>query len=134
VYPAIVHQTVPTADRQKATVQVKVRFTADTAGALPEMSAKVNFLASDASPAESPTRVMTLPAAAVRKTAGGWAVLKVEGGVAIEAPVVLAREPGSGKAEVVSGLSGGEEIVASPPADLKSGSRVRVADASSGRR
>jgi RND family efflux transporter MFP subunit len=133
VYPAVVHQIVPTADRQKATVQVKVRFTGDMAGALPEMSAKVNFLAKTASPAESPARVMTLPASAVRKTTNGWAVLKVEDGIATEVPVVLAREPAKGKAEVASGLSGGEEILAAPPANVTSGSRVRVADASSGR-
>jgi HlyD family secretion protein len=134
VYPAIAHQIVPTADRQKATVQVKVRFTGDTGGALPEMSAKVNFLSKTASPAESPTRVMTLPAAAVRKTASGWAVLTVDAGVVKEVAVVLAREPAKGKAEVASGLAGGEEIVAAPPPGLASGSRVRVADATSGRR
>jgi RND family efflux transporter MFP subunit len=133
VYPAVVHQVVPTADRQKATVQVKVRFEGDTAGALPEMSAKVNFLARDVS-ASSPKRVITIPAAALRKSGPGWAVVAVEAGVAKDVAVTLAAEPRAGKAEVVSGLLGGEEILAAPPAALKSGAKVRVADAASGRR
>jgi multidrug efflux pump subunit AcrA (membrane-fusion protein) len=133
VYPAVVHQVVPTADRQKATVQVKVRFVGDTAGALPEMAAKVNFLTRDAS-ASGPKRVITIPSAALRKSGSGWVVMAVDGGAAKDVPVTLAAEPRSGKAEVLSGLLGGEEILAAPAAALKSGAKVRVADAASGRR
>jgi len=133
IYPAVVHQVVPTADRQKATVQVKVRFNGDTAGALPEMSAKVNFLTGGVS-ASSPKRVITIPSAALRKNGSGWAVMAVDAGVARDVAVTLAGEPRSGKAEVLSGLLGGEEILAAPPAALKSGAKVRVADAASGRR
>jgi RND family efflux transporter MFP subunit len=133
VYPAFVHQVVPTADRQKATVQVKVRFAGDTAGALPEMAAKVNFLTREVS-ASSPKRVITIPSAALRKNGAGWVVMAVDAAIAKDVAVTLAGEPRSGKAEVLSGLLGGEEILASPPAALKSGAKVRVADAASGRR
>lgn len=128
-YPAIVHQIVPTADRQKATVQVKVRFTGDRAGALPEMSAKVSFLKPSALTRSGPRNLITLPASSVRLQPGGGmggVVLVVREGVVAEVPVSLASAPREGQAEVASGLQGGEEILLSPPAGLKTGAKVRL--------
>jgi RND family efflux transporter MFP subunit len=132
-YPATVHQIVPTADRQKATVQIKVRFTGPTDGALPEMSAKVNVLRSSPDSAEADRRVITLPEAAVIRDGAGFAVVRVDGGRAAFTPVTLAGEPAKGRAEVVSGLSGGEEIVAAPPAGVKAGTPLRDKRAGSSR-
>jgi RND family efflux transporter MFP subunit len=126
VYPAVVHQIVPTADRQKATVQVKVRFTEDRTGALPEMSAKVNFLSREAGERGKPRRVIVLPASAVRKVTGGWVVLGIEQGRVKELPVGLERPPDRGQAEIISGLEGGETVLAEPPAELAAGSKVRA--------
>jgi hypothetical protein len=95
------------------------------------MSAKVNFLAPGAAARPGPRNVISIPAAAVRSAGAGSSVLSVKDGVVSEVPVTLAREPAGGQAEVVSGLSGGDEILAAPPADLKSGDKVRVAPAAS---
>ena len=59
-YPGVVHKIVPTADRAKATVMVKVRFLEQDERVLPEMSAKVTFLSaeSDEAVAGAPPRLM----------------------------------------------------------------------------
>ncbi len=128
-YAAIVHQIVPTADRQKATVQVKVRFTGDRTGALPEMSAKVSFLKPSALTRSGPRNLITLPASSVRLQPGGGTagvVLAVREGIVAEVPVSLASAPREGQAEVASGLQGGEEILLSPPDGLRTGAKVRL--------
>ncbi len=130
-FPAVLHQVVPTADRQKATVQVKVRFTGDRTGALPEMSAKVNFLSPEALTRPGPRSVITIPATALRGDGLQRTVLLVDAGTTREASVTLARAPQSGQAEVTGGLSGGEEILTAPPADLAAGTSVRTLPAAS---
>ena len=124
-YPAVVHQIVPTADRQKATVQVKVRFTGDRDGVLPEMSARADFLDPEASGPAAGRKVIALPGAAVRRIDGAWTVLLAEAGTVRRNTVELAAEPNP-DALVVSGLSGGEEVVLDPPEGLEPGARIRV--------
>lgn len=125
-YPAVLHQIVPTADRQRATVQVKVRFTGDRSGVLPEMSAKVNFL-DPAARAGVPRRpVVVVPRSALLRTERGWSVLCVTEGVLRQVPVTLAGEPSRDAAEVVDGLAGGEDVVVAVKPGLGAGSRVRV--------
>jgi len=127
-YPAAafageVRQIVPTADRQRATVQVKVSITEKDPRILPEMGARVEFLA-EAADSAAPIRIF-VPAEAVRTDGGGTWVWVVRDGriarVAIEAGPVS-----GGRREVRSGLSGGESIVLDPPAQLEDGERVNV--------
>jgi HlyD family secretion protein len=128
-YPAVafggaVRQIVPTADRQRATVQVKVRITERDPRILPEMGARVEFLAAADTGAAAPARVF-VPAGAVRTEGGGSIVWVVREGRAARTPVEAGPVSG-GRREVRSGLGGGETLVVDPPGTLKDGDRVNV--------
>lgn len=120
-----VRQVVPTADRQKATVLVKVAILDRDPRILPEMGAKVVFTAGEgASAAPVPRRVL-VPAAAVVRAADGASVWVVENGSVRRVSV----DPGPARGERIEirqGLSGGESLVLQPPAGLADGTRVRV--------
>jgi RND family efflux transporter MFP subunit len=123
-----VRQVVPTADRQKATVLVKVAILDRDPSILPEMGAKVLFLretSEAAAAAAAPRRVM-VPKAAVRREADGAAVWLVEDDRAQRRAVELGPERGE-EIEIRRGLEGGERVVLDPPASLKNGVAVRVA-------
>jgi RND family efflux transporter MFP subunit len=126
-----VRQVVPTADRQKATVLVRVAIDGEDGRILPEMGARVAFRepegAQQGAPAAAalPARVYA-PAAAVRSEAGRDVVWVVVDGHArrreVEAGPVMGEER-----EVRRGLSGGETLVLDPPAELAEGARVKPA-------
>lgn len=122
-----VRQVVPTADRQKATVQVKVSILDRDPRILPEMGAKVVFARGGSGAVGAATRRRVLvPSAALVRTGGSATVWIVQDGRAVARTV----DPGpehDGKVEVRSGLSGGESVVLRPPPGLKDGGRVRVA-------
>ena len=122
-----VRQVVPTADRQKATVQVKVAILDRDSRILPEMGAKVEFVraAEGATAAAGTPRRVTIPAAAIAQGAGGSRVWIVEGGRATSRSVEPGPERGD-QTEIRSGLSGGETIILPAPAGIKDGARVRV--------
>jgi HlyD family secretion protein len=122
-----VRQVVPTADRQKATVQVKVAILDRDPRILPEMGAKVEFVRSDdaAGAAPSPPRRVLVPSAAVVRGADGARVWVVENGRV----TARAVEPGPARGdqvEIRAGLTGGERVVLGVPAGMKAGTRVRV--------
>ena len=126
-FPGRVRQVVPTADRQKATVLVRVLIDSRDPRIMPEMGARVVFREQpDSAGAARPsvTRVF-VPAAAVRSDAGSDIVFVVtEGRVARRA---ITAGPVSGdEREVRSGLSGGETLVLDPPTELSDGARVRI--------
>lgn len=129
-YPAAafageVRQVVPTADRQRATVQVKVRILDRDARILPEMGARVEFLsAATAADSAAPRRIF-VPAEAVRTEGEESVVYLVREGLA-ERRVVEAGPVSGGRREVRTGLSGGEEVILNPPRELGEGARVNV--------
>ena len=121
-----VRQVVPTADRQKATVQVKVAILDRDPRILPEMGTKVEFVRSSrwAADVAAPLRVL-VPGAALVRDGASTRVWVVEGGRATSKPV----EPGPARGEQVeirTGLAAGERVVLGAPAGLKEGARVRV--------
>jgi RND family efflux transporter MFP subunit len=122
-----VRQVVPTADRQKATVLVKVSILDRDPRILPEMGAKVVFApgADRGVAAALPARVQ-VPAAAVVNGAGGPQVWVVEKGRVSRRGIETGREH-DGQVEVRRGLSGGETVVLKPPAALRDGSPVKAA-------
>jgi RND family efflux transporter MFP subunit len=120
-----VRQVVPTADRAKATVLVKVSILDRDPRILPEMGAKVVFDAHDAQTLAAPRRVF-VPQAAVVQADGRTSVWVVEQGTARAQIVDLGPVRGD-RFEVRQGLSGGESLVLSPPAGLKNGSKVKLA-------
>ena len=130
-----VHLISPEANRQKATVQVRVKVLDPDERLKPDMNATVSFL-NDAAiattqgattqPASRP--VLRIPSSAVR----AGAVLVVEEGKAVER-VVSTGSTVDGNLEIKSGLIGGEELILNAPAGLKDGDPVRINDQSKGR-
>jgi RND family efflux transporter MFP subunit len=120
-------QIVPTANRQKATIQGKVEFIDGSAGVLPEMSARVTFL-EDARPDEAPatTRVF-VPRETLLSRGGSMAVFTIRDNHIIEVPVRIGPEV-EGRIEILSGLEGGERLVINPSAEMESGTKVRIGE------
>jgi len=119
-----VRQVVPTADRQRATVQVKVSILDHDPRILPEMGAKVEFL-EDAAPAATAARRITVPAAAVRSE-NGRAVVWVVRNDRVERREVDAGPVSGNLREIRSGLSGGELLVVGGLESPRDGQRVRA--------
>ena len=123
-FTAEVRQIVPTADRQRATVQVKVRLLERDPRIFPEMGARVEFLAEEAAAPDAPPRVFA-PADAVRHAGNSTIVWVVRDGLVAHV-VVDAGPVSSGRREIRSGLTGGETLVLNPPSNLANGARVNV--------
>jgi len=130
-YPAVRYQgfvakIVPTADRAKATVMVKVGFKSYDSKVLPEMSAKVLFLLkkSEATSAEAKA-MLTVPLAAVGTRNGKKVVFTVRDNKAVEVPVTIGREFGA-LAEVTRGLVAGDKVIAAVTETIVDGSHVKI--------
>ena len=119
-----VRQVVPTADRQKATVLVKVSILDRDPRILPEMGAKVVFDAQNAQAQAAPRRVF-VPKAALVSAGGASSVWVIEDGAVRRRTVDVGPARGD-RIEVRQGLSGGETLVLDPPAGLKDGSKVKL--------
>ena len=123
-YDGFIKEISPEANRQKATVQIKVKVTKPDEFLRPEMNASVAFLA-DAKPeaasgSAAAKPVVMVPAAAVRDNA----VFVLLDGKAVRRPVKVGAAS-SGGVCIEQGLIGGEDLIADPPADLKDGEKVR---------
>ena len=127
-----VRQVVPTADRQRATVQVKVTITDHDSRILPEMGARVDFLA--AAPPRTPRAAnaspepprFRLPVAAVRDNAGKTVVWLVRDGK-LSMREVVAGPASAGYREIRSGLVGGEQLLSGGVETPTEGMRVETA-------
>ena len=121
-YAGYIVEVAPEANRQKATVQVKVQILRPDAYLRPEMNASVAFVAEEQPvPAEPPARpTISIPASAVRH----GAVFVFVDGRAVRRAVKTGPSSGSG-VRVDEGLHGGEDLIVNPPASLQDGSRVR---------
>jgi HlyD family secretion protein len=122
-YEGAIFEISPEANRQKATVQIKVKVLNPDDHLRPEMNASVAFL-NDVKPAgreaASAPRVV-IPAAAVKNDA----VFVVLGGKAVARPVKTGATTSAGIL-IQQGLIGGEDVIVAPPATLKTGDRVHV--------
>jgi RND family efflux transporter MFP subunit len=119
-----VHMVVPTADRSKATVLVKVRFVDKDARILPEMSARVAFLERPVRPEEQKTRT-TLSSSAILVRNGKKTVFLIQGERAVETPVETGEKLGE-MVEILSGVKTGDKVVLKPSEKLRSGARIKV--------
>lgn len=125
-YPGIVHKVVPTADRSKATVRTRVRFRQKDNRVLPEMSAKVAFLAERGAGAAADTVArLTVPASAVVTRNGADMVLVIREDVLVETPVRTGGRMG-GRIVILDGVSTADRLVLSPAPELAGGVRVQV--------
>ena len=121
-----VYAIVPTVDRSKATVLVKVRFLDKDRRMLPDMSAKVSFLPRRLAPEEMKPRLAAGRSALIERSGGTFAYL-LEGNRVRETPVRVGARYGD-MVEILSGLKTGDRIVVNPPKGLKDGSRIKVAE------
>jgi len=122
-FAGVVSRMVPTVDRAKATVLVKIRFLRRDPRILPDMSAKVTFL--DKPPTEADRKAVTVvPRAAVAARDGAKSVFVVQDGVARSVRVETGRE--IGEAIEVSGVEPGTRVVVKPLDAPLDGRRVRV--------
>ncbi len=123
-YNGVIAEISPEANRQKATVQVKVQILNPDGFLRPEMNATVKFLADEKRSAHSASSGVLVPTSAVRDSNGSKIVLIAFHGKAKARQVRInaARSDGF----LVDGLSGGEDIIASGPPELKDGDRIRI--------
>jgi RND family efflux transporter MFP subunit len=123
-YHGYLRQIVPAADRQKATVRVKVAFQDADDKILPDLSARVSFTAEPTTGKTGRTRVM-VPATAIRTVDGKKGVFRIVEGRAKFQPIRTGPET-QGQVEVLEGLSGGEQLVSTSAGEIRDGDRVRV--------
>jgi len=123
-FRGIVHVIVPTADRTKATILVKVRFLDPDARILPEMSAKVAFLSRPPRPEEQRLRTAVTASALVTRK-DRLVAYKIAGDRVREVPVTKGETFGD-LVEMTAGLKAGDRVVISPPDRLRDGSRVKI--------
>jgi RND family efflux transporter MFP subunit len=120
-----VSRLVPTVDRSKATVLVKVRFIDPDPRVLPEMSAKVAFLDKEVPAAERAAR-LAMPVAAIAQRDGHAVAFAVRNGRAVETPVTPGGKIGD-LTEIGEGaLKAGDKVVLRPADGLRDGARVVV--------
>ncbi len=128
--PAEVIAIVPTADRGKATVKVRIALLEKDARIVPEMGVKVSFLEpkAAASANAAPVQTLVVPAGALVEVEGEDKVFVVVDGRARQRDVSPGRTLGDNR-EIRDGVRAGEIVVVDPPEDFKDGARVRDADA-----
>jgi len=122
--PAHVLAVVPTADRQKATVKVRIAFDRLDPRILPDMGVKVSFQEPAAASAPAAGRLV-VPKAAGRIDGNRSVVFVVRGDTVERRAVTLGAEH-DGDIEVLSGLADGERVVIDGPADLKDGDTIEI--------
>ncbi len=121
--PASVRTVIPSADRQRATVKVRISFGQLDPRILPDMGVKVAFLEAESS-GEGAVRAV-VPRAAVRRDGVDDVVFVLAGGVLERRAVRTGRDRG-GNVEILAGVSGGELVVIASAGELEEGRAARV--------
>jgi HlyD family secretion protein len=122
---AEVRKIIPTADRQKATVKVKVRFLSIDPRILPDMNAKVTFIQKVEAGAKTEASRVTVPKSAIQQRDGKTIVFVFSDGRAVSQAVTVGSEFGD-RIEVKQGLAGGETVIVHGAENLIDGARVKV--------
>jgi RND family efflux transporter MFP subunit len=125
-FRGIVHAIVPTADRSKATVMVKVRFVEKDRRILPEMRAKVIFLSRAIKKEEQKLRTAVHPSAVLNHDGKNYVFL-IQGDHVVE-KAIRRGERLNDLVEILEGVKAGDRVVARSPKKLKNGSRIKVAE------
>ncbi|MBN1626545.1 MAG: efflux RND transporter periplasmic adaptor subunit [Deltaproteobacteria bacterium] len=123
--PASVRTVIPTADRQKATVKVRIIFDALDPKILPDMGVKVAFLEEEEQNIDADEPKLEVRSSAVLRDSDRAYVYVYDGGV------IERREIGTGESkndvtEILSGLIAGDKVVDNPSVRLKDGMKVKV--------
>lgn len=123
-FPGKLDMIVPTADRTKATVMVKVRFIDKDSRILPEMSAKVAFLSKEVRNDERKP-LTALNASAVSTRNNKKFVYLIKQNRAIKTPITAGKQYGD-MIEIVSGVKAGDSVVLTPLNKIKDGTRIKL--------
>ena len=127
--PCKVIAIIPTADRQKATVKVRIGFDKPDSRIFPEMGVKVAFQTApvvETAPASAPVRRNVIPAAAVQKSGERSIVWVVRDG-RVERRAITVGGTENGEVTVASGLNVNESVILNPPPGLADGGTVKAA-------
>jgi HlyD family secretion protein len=120
--PCEVIAVIPTADRQKATVKVRIRFAGLDPRILPQMAVRVAF---KGEPGDAASTGVSVPKVALRKAAGREVVWVVRDGRLEPRPVSVGFL-GDQEATLTSGVQPGEAVVVEGPEALQEGARARA--------
>lgn len=129
--PSHVRTVIPTADRQKATVKVRISFDKLDPRILPDMGVKVGFLAEDdakkkgAEKEKGPRATAVIPKSAVRTESGKSYVFLVKDTKIERRGVTVGNERGS-DVEIMAGVNSGDSLVARGPENLQDGETIRI--------
>ena len=121
--PCKVIAIIPTADRQKATVKVRVGFVKLDPRILPDMAVKVAFRETAAAPA-AVTRSVIVPKSALQNQDGHDVIFAVQNGRAERRAVTVSETQGD-DAVLSAGASAGDRVIVEAPAGLKDGTAVK---------
>ena len=120
-----VHRIVPTVDRAKATVLVKIRFVDHDSRVLPEMSAKIAFLEKEMAAGQRSARTVVQPDAIIQRN-GKDVVFIMKDEKAIETPIKTGEKIGD-MVEVLEGPKAGDKIILRPGSRIDNGDKVKTA-------
>jgi HlyD family secretion protein len=124
-YKCYVDEIAPEANRQKATVQVKVKVLKPDEYVRPEMNARVTFMSTEEAQKKEEAPMYVVPKRAVIEREGLKRVVVIADGRVQTKPVTVAREVGA-DVYISAGLTGNESIIVSEPEKLKTGDRVEA--------
>jgi HlyD family secretion protein len=123
-YKGEIAEISPEANRQKATVQVKVQIQNPDSYLRPEMNATVKFLSDEQKKSTGQPSGVFVPTVAVRDRDGKKVVYVAFDGKAVVREVHVMSQRNGGL--LVSGLTGGEDVITTAPAELKDGQKIKV--------
>jgi HlyD family secretion protein len=124
--PSRVRTIIPSADRQKATVKVRISFLKLDPRILPDMGIKVTFLSAEQKkPAGADVASILIPQSAVHDENGRQIVFLVKGDKAERRAVTLGGSRGS-DTEVIAGIGVGDTVVVKGPENLRDGQSVAI--------
>lgn len=125
-YPGFVSKIIPTADRGKGTVKVKIRFNEIDEKVLPEMAAKVNFLRNDAGNTVKEIPKILIPKSAVINVNGKMLVFIVGPGSKAQEQVIQTGKTFGDYYEVIAGLAPGATLITSGMEELSTGTSITM--------
>ena len=124
-WDGVIAEVSPEANRQKATVEVKVQILNPDAHLRPEMNTTVHFLADENKEATQESLGAVVPTAALRDADGGKKFVFIAlDGKAMKRDVKVLSQRNAGA--LVSGLNGGESVITTAPEGLKDGDKIKI--------
>ena len=123
-WDGVIAEVSPEANRQKATIEVKVQILNPDSHLRPEMNTTVHFIADENKSANAQAAGAYVPAAALRDADGKKYVFIAFNDKAMKRDVkILAQRSGGA---LVSGLNGGETVITAAPESLKDGDKIKI--------